>query len=304
MIRPHHRDGFIHFRAKERIMKRFVSLSTALFALALLGFGQKVDLRIGGGWNYALGGDLAAGLQGQSDYIHDQYAATGQYKAPKSGWGGEGELILTILPRLGIGIGAGYLRHVQESQIAYASSSISITEKVKPDISVIPVTLNVHYLLPLSAKLRLDIHGGAGYYLATWNWTCRMDLSLLGYSGYDEYTFRASKGGIGVQVGFGLEWEFASHIALVLGVTGRTVSIDSFLGSWTEKGDGDFWQFSDSGNDHFAWYYDWQVGSKTYGQLAFQPSQPAGSTASNVRTAKLDLSGFTATLGFKIGFGR
>ena len=285
-------------------MRRFVLLSTALFAFALLGFGQKVELRLGGGWNYGLGGDLAAGLQGQSDYLVDQYAGIGEYKTPKSGWGGDGELILTFGSRFGIGIGVGYFRHVLDSQITYASGSRAVTESVKPDIGIIPITLNFHYFIPLAPKVRLDLFGGAGYYLATWNWTYRLDLSLVGYTGYDAYTFKAAKGGIGVQGGLDLEWEVAPNFALVLAVTGHAASVDNFLGSWTEKGDGDFWQFSDSGSDHSVWYYDWRVGSKTYGQLAFQSSAPAGSTASNVRPAKLDLLGFTATLGFKIGFGR
>jgi len=283
---------------------RLFALSAALAACAALGFSQKVELRLAGGWSHVRGGDLALGLQGQSDYVRDQYGATGTYGNPSSGWGGEGEIVFSVVPRLGIGIGGGYLRHVLESKATYASGSTSIAETVKPDVTVIPVTLNLHYALPISSKLRLDLKGGAGYYLATWNWTYRMDLTLLGYSGFETYTFKASRGAVGFQGGLSLDWELAKNFALILGVTGRYAVLDNFHGDWTDTGDGDFWQFSDSGTDHYAWYYDWTAGSKTYGQLVFQTAQPAGSTTANARMAKLDLSGFTATLGIRIGFGR
>jgi hypothetical protein len=284
--------------------RRLLAVAAVLGLCAAPGFGQSVELRLGGGWSWIRGGDLASGLQGQSDYLRDQYAATGTFGNPSSGWGGEAEIVLRVLPRFGIGIGGGYFRHLKESSVSYASGSMSVAETVKPDAAVIPITLNLHYALPLASKLRLDIKGGAGYYLATWNWTYRMDLSLLGYAGNETYAFKATRGAVGFQGGLSLDWELAPHFALFMGVTGRYAVVDNFLGSWTDVGDGDFWQFSDSGTDHYAWYYDWTVGSKTYGQLVFQPGQPSGSTTSNARTAKLDLSGVTATFGIRIGFGR
>jgi len=285
-------------------MKKTALLTIILLAAVSAGFGQKVTLRLGGGWETVTGGDLAKGIQGQSDYLAATYTSAGSYKIPHSGWIADGEFVIHLSPRFGIGVGAGYLRHVQESQVTYTVSSIATTEKIAPDIRVIPLTLNLHYLVPVSSRLRIDISAGVGYYLTTWNWTYRMDLSLSGYTGYDEYAFKSSKGAIGFQGGLNLEYDLAPNFAFVLGVTGRYASIDKFLGSWTDKGGGDFWEFDDAGNDHYAWYYDWLVGGRTFGQLAFQPSQPAGSTTSNARYAKIDLTGFAATAGFKIGFGR
>jgi len=282
---------------------------TAFRAIILLaavssGFGQKVTLRLGGGWESVTGGDLAAGIQGQSDYLAATYAVSGTYKAPRAGWIADGEIIIHLSPRLGVGLGAGYLRHVQTSQVTYTVSSIATTEKITPDIRVVPILLNLHYLLPISKRLRIDISAGAGYYLTTWNWDYRLDLSLSGYSGYEEYAFKSTKGALGFQGGLNLEYALAENFAFVLGVTGRYASIDKFLGAWTDKGGGDFWEFNDAGSDHFAWYYDWMVGGRTFGQLTFQPSQPAGSTTSSARYAKVDLTGLAVTAGFKIGFGR
>lgn len=291
-------------RGKERALKKAALLAIILLAAFTAGFGQKITLRLAGGWETFTGGDLTAGIQGQSDYLAATYAAAGSYTVPHGGWIADGEIILHLSPRFGIGLGAGYLRHMQSSQITYTVSSIATTEKITPDIRVVPITLNLHYLLPVSKRLRIDIAAGAGYYLTTWNWASRMDLALSGYAGYDEYTFKSTKGGFGFQGGLSLEYSLAENFAFVLGVTGRYASIDKFLGSWTDKGGGDFWEYDDAGTDHFAWYYDWLVGGRTFGQLAFQPSQPAGSTTSGARYAKIDLTGLAVTAGFKIGFGR
>jgi len=285
-------------------MKKIALLGFILLAAFSAGYGQKVTLRLGGGWDYAMGGDLAKGLQGQSDYLAATYAAAGSYKVPHNGWIADGEIIIHLSPRLGLGVGAGYLRHDQAGQVTYTVSSIATVEKITSDVRVVPITLNLHYLVPISSRLRIDISAGAGYYLTTWNWTYRLDLSLSGYSGYEEYAFNSTKGSFGFQGGLNLEYSLAENFAFVLGVTGRYTSIDKFLGNWTDKGGGDFWEFDDAGSDHFAWYYDWLVGGRTFGQLAFQPSQPAGSTTSNARYAKVDLTGFAVTAGFKIGFGR
>jgi hypothetical protein len=285
-------------------MKKTALLTIILLVAFSAGFGQKVTLRLGAGWETVTGGDLATGIQGQSDYLAATYTSVGSYKVPHGGWIADGEFVIHLSPRFGIGVGAGYLRHVQESRVTYTVSTIATAEKIMADIRVIPITLNLHYQVPVSSRLRIDMSAGAGYYLTTWNWAYRMDLSLSGYTGYDQYTFKSNKGAIGFQGGLNLEYDLAANFAFVLGVTGRFASIDKFLGSWTDKGGGDFWEFDDAGNDHFAWYYDWLVGGRTFGQLAFQPSQPAGSTTSNARYAKVDLTGFAATAGFKIGFGR
>jgi hypothetical protein len=285
-------------------MKKTSLLAIVLLAAVSAGFGQKVTLRLGAGWESVTGGDLAAGIQGQSDYLAATYAAAGSYQVPHGGWIAEGEIIFQLSARIGIGLGAGYLRHMQASQVTYTVSSIATTEKITPDVHAVPITLNFHYLVPVSSRLKIDVFAGAGYYLTTWNWAYRTDLALSGYAGYEEYTFKSAKGGFGLQGGLNLEYTLATNFAFVVGVTGRYASIDQFSGSWTDQGGGDFWEFNDAGTDHLAWYYDWQVGGRTYGQLAFQPSQPAGSTISNARSAKIDLTGFALTAGFKIGFGR
>jgi hypothetical protein len=110
---------------------------------------------------------------------------------------------------------------------------------------------------------------------------------------------------IGSQGGLGLEFAVSPRLAIVLNVVGRYASISRFEnGAWDNSRSGSFGEFNNSGSDDAFWVYDWLLAGKTYKQLAFQNIAPSGLQGmSNVRKAKIDLTGAAATLGFKGGIG-
>jgi len=294
-------------------MKRLAIFAGLLLFIGSIGFSQdpaapsfnegalKFSLKLSGGIHFATLGDLAKGIDGQQAYLKDEYGdITGSYEAPRLGLGFGAEFLFQFAPRFAAGLGVGYLTHAKDSQVSYPISFIDTKEKIGPKLSVIPITANLHYLLPFGRKLKLDLNAGAGYYLATMNYEYRMDLSLLGYEGYDTYTFKSNRGTLGFQGGLGLEFAFGRRIALCLDIIGRLVSFDGFKGDWTEKGGGDFWEYDDAGTDHEMWYYVWTYGGKPYDLVVFQTEKPFGSLVSDVRSAKVDLTGVTATLSLKI----
>jgi hypothetical protein len=150
-------------------------------------------------------------------------------------------------------------------------------------------------------KLTLDLTAGVSYNIAKLSWDYMRDFTLLGYSGTDQFTYSATRGGIGLQAGAGAEYELSSGISVVLNVTARYASIAKFQGDWTERGSGNIWDFSDSGSETYAWYFDWKFNETTYPQIVFQNEKPTGTTVSNARYARLGLTGLVATLGIKIG---
>jgi hypothetical protein len=97
-----------------------------------------------------------------------------------------------------------------------------------------------------------------------------------------------------------LEINLSSSMALVLNVTGRYARISGFQGEWTETGTGDFWSFTDGGSGQGVYYYDWTFAGTTYPQIEFRSDAPSGSSLANIREARLDLKGLTATVGFRI----
>lgn len=288
-------------------MKKIVAAAAAILILSAAGFSERIALKIGAGANYASGADFAQGIKGQMSYLSSQYSVGGRYEFPHSGWDVAGEFIYGLGERMGIGLGIGFIRHAEDNTITYGIGDVSVKERLRPNCRIFPIALNIHYLWPLSSRLSLDLSAGGAYYLTKIDWNYRMELGLLGLNGYDEYSWKSTAGAFGFQAGLGLQWALSSRIAVCLDIIGRmtpTSLMSRLKGDWTEKGGGDFWDYSDSGSGAYAWAYDWRVGGQNYSQLAFQNEAPAGTTVSNARYAKFGLSGFAATMGLKIRIGR
>ncbi len=281
-------------------LKRAVFLTVVLLCAAPLVSSQTIGLKLTGGGGYALGGDLANGLQGQSDYLKAAFGATQAYSFPKTGWTGTGEILFYLGSNFAVGLGAGYEQHVKESSVSYSVAGIDVKETVKPAFNVIPVLASLHIYFPLGSSVKIDLWLGGGAYLTQLKWNSSYDLSILGLTGTEAYTFSSKRTGYGAHAGLGLELALSSKLAFVLNVTGRYARISGFIGDWTEAGTGDFWSFADSGSDHAVYYYDWTTAGATYPQLEFRADKPSGSSVANVREARLDLSGLTATVGFRI----
>jgi hypothetical protein len=277
-------------------------LFIALAATVSFGYCQSFGLKLSGGLSYAGGGDLAKGIKGETEYLGADYSLTGEFRTPYLGMDVEGELIYYFGSKLGIGLGVGYSRHARESTVSYSIELVGVERTLRPKFRVVPITANLHYLLALSPNLRLDLTAGAGYYLATLDWADRMDMKIMGYTGNFEYNFKSTKGTVGFQAGLGLEMRITSRAALVWAVRGCYASISELKGNWTDKGGGELWSYEDSGSGGYAWYYDLKYGGKTYAQVIFDTDKPVGSNFSDVRYAKLSLTGLVTTFGLKIGF--
>jgi opacity protein-like surface antigen len=261
----------------------------------------RVSFQLSGGLNYATGGDIARGLQGQTDYLLDEFGAEGELASPPWGFQVNGEFLYHFTDQFALGIGVGYFEHFKQTASDYSLGLIDVRETVSPKYKVTPITANLHYAFPWFGPVRLDIYAGAGAYLAKFDFVYRQDFSLLGFNGSALYDFEASKVGFGVQGGLGLEFVIDPKFSIVLSVSGRMASVSGLVGDWTETGAGDFWDYRESGTDAQVWFFEWNSGTNVYDQIAFQEEEPtAEDGATNVRPARLGLTGFAATLGFKI----
>jgi len=292
-------------------MKRQAFALAVLLGLAAVGSAQtladpapgapRFSIRLGGGAAYATLGDLGLGIAGQESYLRDEYGELdGSYETPKLGSSFGGELLYALSPRFSLGLGAGYARHAKASQVTYAIGFIDVRERINPRLTLIPLELNLHMAIPLGRSFAFDLFAGPGYYWASFDYEFRMDLDLLGMSGYDVYTFKSRRGTVGFQAGLGFEVALGSRLALVLNAVGRYARLSDFQGDWTEEGGGDFWEYSDSGDGDAMWYYGWTYEDKKYDQVAFQAEKPFGSLVSDVRPARIDLTGIAVFLSLKI----
>ncbi|MCX6561736.1 MAG: hypothetical protein NTZ26_14630 [Candidatus Aminicenantes bacterium] len=282
-------------------MKRLLIIGGGVCLLAAVAFPQTLSLALRGGAGFASGGDLSRGLQGLMDYYAAEYdGLTGEHSFQRLGWTAGGELLFHLSPRLAIGLGAGYEMHGKESVVEYGIDAVQVTETLTPKLAVIPVTASLHLFLPVGGKIKIDLSAGGGAYLTRLDWTSSYRISLLGYTGTDDFHFQGSKWGLGAHAGLGLEWSLTPALAATLNITGRWVRVSGFQGDWTETGAGDFWSFTEGGSDYSFFYYDWSSGSTTYPQVVFQTDVPQGTTVANARQARIDLTGFTATVGIRL----
>jgi hypothetical protein len=287
-------------------MKKFVTLLAAFGLLMGAAYAQTFVIKLGGGMGSVSGGDLSAGIRGQNDYLAQQFQATSAFGIPKTGVDLAGELVIYPWPHFGFGIGASYFQTAKQSSVSYSYGDLHVQETINPLIRAVPITLNLHWNVVLTDWLHLDVAGGVGLYSATLKWDYQNTYTVGDINGSEHYTFSASKNStLGYQGGLGLEYIVSSRVAVVLDFYGRAASITPFSnGAWTDQWSGTDVPPDASGNDHSFWYYDWDSGSQTFAQIAFQADQPTGDPSiKNARLGSIDLNGYTATIGIRLRFG-
>ncbi len=253
-------------------------------AQAQVTFGFKLT----GGLGYYGAGDLNTGLQGWSDafsYIFDSYSPTGGYKPVHLGMDIGGELLLQFNPQLALGLGVGYLQASRSSSLDFSYAGTDYMESWSPKISAVPITLSLHYFVPLSGKIRLSLDAGVGYYFGK-----TTDEQHIVFIGELDRTYDTTASGIGFHGGLGLEIPVAPSVSIVFEARGRFAKLGGFKGtvasdSSTETGD--------------VWLADVNIGKKLT-LIEIYGATPSGD---NPRLAKLDFSGFSAAAGFVFRFG-
>jgi hypothetical protein len=297
----------------------------------------KLSIRLNGGaaWLLDGAGDLERFRKGENaladDWAGDDFrTASFSWKKLSTIPELSGELIIHLGPRLGIGIGVGYLEARAKADYATAySQSWSLawgnfleTEDyaIKRDLraSAIPVTLSLHYATPLSSRLNLTAQAGIGYYFGRLKHVCDVtDAYFYGYESedffdqkayYDETARTADEATcntLGFQGGLGLEMLLGRSLSLGFELYGRFVNFSGFKGDsayeatsrerfWHETLG---WWFDEtsttaSGETGDLYYWDWHSDyyGRDYAALGVRATAPAGAGILSVRKAEVNLN--------------
>ena len=283
--------------------KGFMLVVCLLFLLFLPGLSkaEKFGVKLSGGMNYLLVGDVNEGVKGVIDYLRDSATVVpgtsteGEAKPIHLGFDFEGYVIINLTPRVGIGFGAGYIQGAKISELTVHFPEIQPEASLtfKPKVSAIPIRVGVFYTLPVSEMVNIVFNAGAGMYLSNYSYNFRPGP---GWSG-NSITQTASAKGFGFHGGVGLEFNLASNIAFVLEGQGRYAKIGGFEG--TAKYDGSSLPYTEEGA---LYYWEQMTIVGKYPRVLVQENKPSGPDVSNVRDAKVDFSGFTFLAGIKINF--
>ena len=281
-------------------MKKILLASVLLCLSSSIVF-PGISLKLTGGMTYFFDNDYTKGIQGLYDYYLDSYGSvTGKIKTLRLGLSVGGEVAVSLGGNLAVGFGAAYLRCSRESEFGYQLPYFSSRDSLKPDIRMIPLTVNIHYYVPAGSRLKADWFVGAGYYMIKFDhgWTVATDF----FSYHTEQTFSTHKANLGFQGGLGLEFEVFSQIALVFQASGRFIKFSDLKGDLKEKisTSNAIWE-NETSNAYF-WFYGRSEGGAAYAQVSFAETKPSETEYSAIRKGILDLSGIAAGIGLKISF--
>ena len=272
--------------------------------------GARLGIRLTGGLAYLVGGDANANRKSYDAYWRGRAQQPGSGTSIEGGtksinWGmnWEGDVVYYLNPRLGIGIGTGFIRAGEEkgqSRIVIRWPGEMRTIDRGNTFSAVPIKLGVFYSLLQGRKFNLFLNAGVGYYLAKWEESEDYTGESQGDSFWGKYETKMHAGGIGFHGGLSLEYRLSRNMALVVEGLGRYARFGGFEGEYTEKNSGG----ADVTEKGKLYYYEWSDNNKDYPWIELLDRDPSqiifSSPIKNARDAVIDFSGFSLRAGIKI----
>jgi len=261
--------------------------------------------RLTGGASLLMRNDFNDHMQGLNDLVDDNsfYSADSEFELIKMGTDASGEILISFMPNLSIGIGAGYLSAGKETTAELHFYGFDEDITYHPKFSAIPITLSFYYGIPIGNTIKAVLNAGFGYYIGTVSYDYYYEERLSSYWYEEEETWSAKSNALGFHGGIDLDFGIAPNLALVVGIKGRYAKLTDLTGDtdWEYQVS---YGFSGSGTDEdeTLWFGDYEYASRDYPRLILRPTKPTGSYWSNVREAEVNLSGIVFQAGIKVFF--
>jgi hypothetical protein len=323
--------------------------------------GIKLGFSLSGGLGMINGGDFNAYIRDwnaycadYNDYYNGDYY-TIDWKEMKSMTNFGGEVFARFGKNFGVGLGVEYIKKSNPGNIAWDDEGSETdtywwgyvnysyyehdTYVYDQTLTVIPITLNLYYYIPLDHTGEVYFKVGPGYYLGTLK-------STLDYSGswgyYDEYHWSdgdlwpphwksdtvesensnadATCNTIGFHFGAGFNFNLGNNIALFGEALYRLANFKEWKGSagydynyqrdygWYNNGWVDHVTITASDDDTWdgdLWHYIWHSSSfdADYTEIGLWEDKPDDtSSRSEIRPAEININGFAFKVGIKFFF--
>jgi hypothetical protein len=277
--------------------------------LSLTEIGQaesSFSFRVAGGFGMIPAGDLGTVIDSYNTMLDDFKSSLGMTRAGdlekiRLTYHIEGEVIMSITKKFGIGIAAGYLQGKTKSQtVLKYDSLLSLETRLEPKYSFIPLKLNAYYFFETSSKLKFFLSGGIGYYLGAFSYSMKQDENVMGTSNMAQASGKVRNNCLGFQGGLGLEYDFTDTIAVFLEGRGRSVQLRNWEGDEMYS-DSEGIKESRKGT---LWYYENrdEASGKYYSTLDLSEIEPEGFSKRNIKKFEVNLSGFSLNVGLRFKF--
>jgi len=285
-------------------MKKFkvgIPLAIILIILVAAPARARLGLRLWGGLNTLSGGDLNEGTKGWFEYYRldelNSYTPGGEFQPTHLGYDLGGDLLFQFSPVLGIGVGAGYLTASRSFSLNYTRPGWDpVVYTSKTALGAVPLRLSLYYSLPLGPSFHITFHLGGGYYLAN----LKLHIRAENPTYFEDYDFhQATGGGLGFHGGLGLEIALSEAVSLVLDLTGRWAVISNFHGDFTVS---NTWSHGTTPDADLYFFKALDPPFGTFPLLFMSSAEPSGPAFSDVRRARIDLSGLSSVVGLVFRF--
>jgi hypothetical protein len=287
-------------------MRRCSALIALTLALTGLASAGGFSLRLAGGAALAAGGDYSRSIEGLNDYYSAAFDnVTGTFSQLPAGLDLAAEFVFEVTDRIAIGVGGGFSRFSRSAEtVGYDWPILGLVfrgeETISTAVSTIPLTLNIHYALPLGGW-KVDLFAGLGYYLSRVEIRRSSAADFFGLG--SDVEFEAHPGAVGLQGGVGLDMPLGRGLALVVNLCGRYARLSNIRGDYRETPTVfGVSQPSRTGSDYYFWTYTRAFGGADYQVFSLETTGPSGPAYSGVRHGRFDLTGVGARAGIRIGF--
>jgi len=251
------------------------------------------------GPKYSLLGDINKGKNGYLDIWADLLRSSGgaviDNKRPVHlGLSYSVDFFLALDTAYSVGLGVGYVRARNRSEvlISFTDGRPETSAVVETSVESVPIRLNILRHFHLTRSLNAFVKGGLELHNA------KFQSSSWPAGPGDSHRQKAHSIGIGLLYGAGLEIKAVRHVALVFEAQGNYAKIGGFSG--TRDSGGSSLPYEVKGDLYFEDMTSIPPDfEKTYPLLVIYENKPAGD---RVRPARVDLSGFSLSVGLKIFF--
>ena len=269
-------------------------------------FGLKISLKLRGGWNIFSGADLDPGSGGLYDQAVDDLSSRGvtiirnEKRSNHSGFEAGGDLIYSITPRFGIGVGAGSVHTKRGNLMVFGGQDLwDDFLRSTPLFETRSLRLGAFYTFPLSSLLAISVNGGPALYFTEYKFNMGITSHVLEMAYYNlflkDFYQEAKARRLGFEGGIGFEFSANPFTVFFLEAVGRYGKISGFKGR--EKTsfyqDGSLQTSAQEGDLYF-------VQTEKSPVLQIIPGEPSG--ALNARKATFNVSGVSFCAGLKLRF--
>jgi hypothetical protein len=261
--------------------------------------GIGLSVKLAGGMSFFGGGDIDTGVKGAFDSYLAQAQASGytiQSTNPNpltQGPEGGVDLIFSLNPKFGIGVGGSFLKTQPSSTFRFAENSVYYqTFWDTPAITVFGFRVEAYYNIALSPRLGVSLHGGPAYFHAAYDYDRTYNTSAV----EDNLVQTATGSTLGLHGGVSLALSISARVAFVVDIRGRFARFTDLQG--TEKlSYTPLHQFTTITEQTGSVYL---ITNEAHTRLAVLPDATAA--ALGAKKAGLDLSGIALQAGLVLRF--